>query len=180
MQHGRRFCESYFESAASEHILQIIEGSYCSSLVDLLLDMKKSTVKHIFESVPRHRRRSFADVFSLYYYKEYLTNPLPLTLMTESGRRLANHYAILGVPHDANLDELKLAERLLGACLAPESFPQETRSAAASRMREIDEALRLLKDPARRKALDADLPRINYLYPRREQCWYDPVTRLLT
>ncbi len=178
IQHGRGFCESFFETASSEQIIHIIEESYCSSLVSLLLDLKSSTVKRIFEAVPRHRRRNFADVLSLYYYEEYLTNPLPLTLMTESGGRYANHYAVLGVPRDATLEELKQAEKFLEAALAPEAFPPDGRGAAASRLREIDEAFRILKDPARRKALDVHLPPINYLYPRREQCWYDAVTRL--
>lgn len=170
--------EAYFENVSAEEVIPLFEESYCSSLVNLLLDLKKSTAKRLFEIMVRHRKRVFLNVFTLYYYKEYLTNPLPLTLESEMGKHVPNHYAILGVPRDATLEELKAAHKLLSSSFGLDAFPPSERKIGEERLREINNAFEILKNPKLRKALDAELPSISYLYPRRDQSWFSAVSRL--
>jgi hypothetical protein len=172
--------ERYFETAPPEEVLPFFEESYCSSLVNMLLDLKKSTAKRLFEIAVQHRKRAFINVFTLYYHKEYLTNPLPLTLESDAGRNLPNHYAILGVPREATVEELKLAHKLLVGAYSPESFPPAERRMGEERLQEINFAFEILKNPQRRKVLDETLPNISYLYPRRDQCWLNAVTKLVS
>jgi len=170
--------ETFLETIDAEQVIPIFEESYCSSLVNLLLDLKKSTTKRLFEIAVRSRKRAFINVFTLYYYKEYLTNPLRLTLESEAGRHLPNHYAILGVPREATLDEVKSAHRLLSGAYGADCFPPADRKAGEVRLREIDAAFEILKNPKRRKQLDDALPNISYFYPRRDQSWLMAVNRL--
>lgn len=175
---GPSYCESYFEVAGPEEVIQVFEESYSVSLVNLLLDLKKSTTKRLYEIVVRHKKRAFVNVFTLYYYKDYLTNPLPLSLESETGRHVPNHYAILGVPRDATLDELKTAHKLLSAAFGPDSFPPGERRVGEESLREINAAFEILKNSKQRKSLDESLPNISYLYPRRDQSWLSAVLRL--
>jgi hypothetical protein len=172
--------EIYFETIPAEEVIQMFEESYCSSLVNLLLDMKKSTTKRLFEIVVRYKKRAFVNVMTLYYYKDYLTNPLPLTLESDAGRHLPNHYAILGVPREAGIEDLKASHKLLVAAFSPDSFPPGERKMGEERLNEINSAFEILKNPKRRKILDDSLPNISYLYPRRDQSWFNAVTRLLS
>ncbi len=171
--------ESYFETASPEEVIRIFEESYCSSIVNFLLDLKKSTAKRLFEIVIRHKKRAFLNVITLYYYKDYLINPLPLTLEAEDGSELPNHYAILGMPKEASPEELKMAHKLLSSSFSSESFPPAERRTSEERLREIEASFEILKNPKRRKDLDSNLPNINYLYPRRDQCWFEFVNRLV-
>lgn len=179
LSQSRTWCEAYFETASPEEIVRLFEESYCSSLVNFLLDLKKSTAKRIFETVVRQRKRSFIHVLTLYYYKDYLINPLPLSLETEEGKVIPNHYAIIGVPREVTADELKLAHKLLASSFSADSFPPSDRKTGEERLREIDGAFEILKNPKLRKDLDIALPNINYLYPRRDQFWLDAVNRLV-
>ncbi len=178
--HRASYVEAYFESISPEEALQLFEESYCSSLVNVLLDLKKSTTKRLFEIVAYAKKRTFLNVFALYYYKEYLTNPLPLTLESDSGKNVPNYYAILGVPREASFEELKASHKLLSASFSQECFPPAERRAGEERLRELDEAFEILKNPKRRKAIDEILPNISYFYPRRDQSWFAAVSRLVS
>ncbi len=171
--------EAYIETASPEEIVRLFEESYCSSLVNFLLDLKKSTAKHLFELVIKLKKRTFLDVITMYYYKDYLINPLPLTLETESGKEIPNLYAILGTPREASPEDVKAAHKLLSAAFSAESFPPAARKIGEERLQEIDAAFEILKNPKRRKELDAMLPNISYLYPRRDQSWFEAVNRLI-
>ncbi len=180
LSQGPSFCETYFETIGAEEVIHLFEESYCSSLVNFLLDLKKSTTKRIFELIVRHRKRAFLNVITLYYYKDYLINPFPMTLESESGRELPNHYAILGVPREVTPEDLKMAHKLLVSSFSPDSFPPSERKIGDERLQEIDAAFEILKNPKRRKELNDNLPNINYLYPRRDQCWFEAVNRLMS
>jgi len=180
LSQGGSFREEYFENASPEEIIKIFEESYCSSIVNFLLDLKKSTAKRIFELIIRHKKRAFLNVITLYYYKDYLINPLPLTLEAVDGQEMPNHYAILGVPREVSHDDLKIAYKLLSSSFSADSFPPAERKASEERLREIDASFEILKNQKRRKDLDNNLPNINYLYPRRDQCWLESVNRLVS
>jgi hypothetical protein len=175
---GHSHYEAFLETASPEEIVRIFEESYCSSIVNFLLDLKKSTAKRILETVVRAKKRSFLNVITLYYYKDYLTNPLPLTLPGEVGE-IPNHYAILGVPREISDEEVKVAYKLLSSSFNIDSFPPAERRTREERLREITEAFEVLKSPKRRKDFDDTLPNISYLYPRRDQSWFEAVNRML-
>ncbi len=177
---SRSYCELYMESASPEDVIRLFEESYCSSLVNFLLDLKKSTTKRLFEVMVRHKKRAFLNVITLYYYKDYLINPLPLTLESESTRDLPNLYAIVGVPREATAEEVKTAHKLLTASFSADSFSPPDRKVGEERLQEIESAFEVLKNPKRRKELDDKLPNISYFYPRRDLSWLEAVNRLLT
>src|SRR5262245_49149558 len=135
--------EAYLESASPEDIIKLFEESYCSSLVNFLLDQKKSSTKRLFEMMIRHRKRAFLNVITLYYYKDYLINPFPLTLESDTSRDLPNHYAIVGVPRAATSEELRMAHKLLASSFSAESFPPAERKVGEERLREIDGAFEI-------------------------------------
>jgi hypothetical protein len=167
--------EAYFENTPVEELLEMWEASYASDLVNMILDLKKSLVKACFEKLIALRRKAVLPAYTLYHYKEYLTNPLPLSIAVESGREIPNYYAILGMPRDATSDELKEAHRLLERAHAPEIFSPPFRKAAEESLKEINEAFSILKNPKKRAQADARLPNISYLYPRRDQSWFEAV-----
>jgi len=177
---GQASCESYFESAPAEEILRLFEESYCSSTVNFLLDLKRSTAKRIFETVVRLKKKTYLGVISLYHFKEYLTNPLPMEVEGESGRRIPNYYSIIGLPREATGDDIRLAHKLLVSSFSADSFPPSDRKAGEERLRELNEAFDVLRNPKRRKEYDDTLPNINYLYPRRDQAWIESVTKLIS
>ncbi|MCX7620339.1 MAG: J domain-containing protein [Acidimicrobiales bacterium] len=76
----------------------------------------------------------------------------------------STHYDILGVAPGASHDEVKRAYTELALRYHPDrnSFPNdESRQLAEYRMREINEAWRVLRNPATRAAYDASLRRAN-------------------
>ncbi|MGQ9591381.1 MAG: DnaJ domain-containing protein [Planctomycetota bacterium] len=172
-------CNEFFERSPAERLCEIFEESYPAELVNVLLDLKKATVRRFFEMLRAERKRGLAELATLYYYKEYLTNPFPLRVEVEAGQSVPNYYAILGVPRDAGEEELKTAYRLLAKAYAPAAFPPEMRKSGAERLAEIEDAYEHLKNAKRRAAADRLLPNINYLYPRRDQTWLDAVERLV-
>ncbi|HZN60053.1 MAG TPA: DnaJ domain-containing protein [Planctomycetota bacterium] len=167
------------QSTPADKLLQIFEESYPADLVNILLDLKKAPVKQVFETLSRIRKRAIAESATLYYYKEYLVNPLPLKVDTDAGISIPNYYAILGVPRDASGDDLKMAHRLLERAHDPEVFSQSMRKLGEERLAEINDAYQHLKTEERRAKVDRLLPNVSYLYPRREQSWLDHVTRLI-
>ena len=176
---SRAECHDFFENGPVEKLLVLFDESFPADLVNFLLDLKKSTVKHFFEILKVQRKRALVELVTLYYYREYLTNPLPLQVETLSGESLPNYYAILGVPREATEDGLRTAHRFLSRAYSPDSFSPAIRSAGAERLVEIDEAFDNLKTPNRREHADRLLPNINYLYPRRDQSWLEFVQRIL-
>ena len=170
---------SFFDTTPREKILKIFEKSYGADMVNILLDLKKATVKHLFESLVLLRKRTVQETATLYYYKEYLTNPLPLRVETDSGRSVPNYYAILGVPRDVSEEDLKAAHRLLTKAHSPESFSPPMRKTGEERLQEINEAFSNLKSPQKRAKADRILPNVSYLYPRRDQSWLEAVQRIM-
>jgi curved DNA-binding protein CbpA len=116
---------------------------------------------------------------TLYSYKEYLTNPLPLTIHSVDGEAVPNCYAILGVPRDAADEQLKEAYNLLSKAMAPETLAPEARKAGELRLNEVNAAYDAVKTPKRREKTDTILPNISYLYPRRELSWFEKVKKFL-
>ena len=170
--------EAYFKETAPSALADIFEKSYCADLVNVLLDLRRSTVKELFHTVAAVRKRAVTDAATLYYYKEYLTNPLPLRVTTLESEDIPNYYAVLGMPRDATDEQLKQAGRLLLRAHDAENFSPEMRGANVEQAEVIREASKCLA-PAQREALDAVLPNMSYLYPRRDQSWLDSVQRLL-
>jgi hypothetical protein len=175
----RSGCNDFFEKATEEELLAVFDESYSADLVNVLLDLKKATVRRVFERLAVVRKRGVADLVTLYHYKEYLTNPLPLRVETELGPTIPNYYAILGVPREVSEEELRNAHRLLVKAHAPEAFPLGMRKAGAERLAEIEDAYNNLRTPQKRQKADSLLPNINYLYPRRDQSWLEAVVRLI-
>jgi hypothetical protein len=171
--------EAFLSGASTARLLEVFDTSYEDDLVNVLLDLRKSVVKGVFEALAAARKRVAAAVATLYYYKEYLTNPLPLEVSTESGESIPNYYAILGIPRDASDEELKGAFRLLSRAYDPESCPPAAREAVEGRLEEIRRAFDQVKAPERRARADQLLPNVSYLYPRRDQTWFEAVQRLL-
>jgi len=168
----------FFEIVPPEDLLVLFEESYPSDLVNILLDLKKAAVKNLFEHLGKLKKRAIAEVSTLYYYKEYLTNPLPLDLETETGSTVPNYYAILGVPRDVSQEDLREAHRLLSRAHEPAMFSPDRRAAGEERLGEINDAYNHLKNAERRQKADRILPNINYLYPRRDQSWMEALHRI--
>jgi hypothetical protein len=172
-------CCEFFERGMTEEVLAVVDESYVSDLVNLLLDLKKSTVKRLFETLGQVRKRSIAEIATLYYYKEYLTNPVPMQIELQVGHHVPNHYAILGVPRDADDEDLRTAYRMLVKAHSPEVFSPAIRKSGGDRLRDINEAFENLKTPQRRDRTDKLLPNMSYLYPRRDQSWLEAVQRVV-
>ena len=60
---------AFFENTPPEKIIKIFEKSYGADMVNILLDLKKATVKHLFEALRAIRKRAIAETATLYYYK---------------------------------------------------------------------------------------------------------------
>jgi len=170
---------AYLESLSRENLVKVFEESHAADLVNIFLDLKKAVVKRLLEVAAAERRRGLLEVAVLYHYKEYLTNPLPLRVETDTGAAVPNYYAILGVPRDASDEDLKVAYRYLEKAHSPDVFSASMRKSGEERLKEIEEAYDNLKSPERRSRADRLLPNISYLYPRRDQSWLESVYRLL-
>lgn len=73
---------------------------------------------------------------------------------------MATHYDILGVASDASPDDLRRAYRDLARALHPDRTigePTDDARRAAGRMRDVNEAWRVLREPTRRAAYDRSL-----------------------
>jgi hypothetical protein len=170
---------AYFDTAPPEELAEIFAESYSANLVHILLDLKKATVKRLFDLLAKVRKRVLVEAATLYYYEDYLTNPLPLRVEIEPGRSMPNYYALLGVPRDASDEELKAAHRLLERAYDPTSYSPDIRKAGGDRLKDIHDAFNNLKNPARRAKTDRLLPNMSYLYPRRDQSWFEAVSRII-
>ena len=116
------------------------------------------------------------SVVAMYYYKEYLMNPLPLEVGND---RTPNCYAILGIPRDADIQDIKMAHRLLVKAHDTENFSPPMRAAGLERVAEINDAFRHLQSEEKRRAADTLLPNMHYLYPRLDQSWLKAAQRIL-
>lgn len=170
--------EEYFERIELDELVSLLEESYPSDFANLLMDLKKYTCRRLLEMAVGHRKRAYLDTITLYYYKLYLTNPLPLEIVDTSGANIPNYHALLGVPRDATVAEIAEASRLLIHAFQPENFPAGDRRMSEIRLAEIRDAARNLKSDTRREELETLLPSIHYLYPRRELSWLGMVQRL--
>jgi len=67
-----------------------------------------------------------------------------------------DYYAILGVPSAATAEQIERAYKLLARMSHPDAFPQDAQAQAWAnqRMKDINEAYEVLKDPAKRAAYD--------------------------
>lgn len=171
---SRSDLESYFTDTSAADLLEVFEESYVSDLVNVLLDLKKSLVRQLFEKLAGVRKRAISEAVTLYYYKEYLMNPFPLDV-----GRLPNYYAILGLPRDVNPDDLKTAHRLLSKAHRTDSFSPPMRDQGEERLAEINDAYQQLNTPEKRTHTDTVLPNMNYLYPKPDQSWFGAVQRIL-
>jgi len=69
----------------------------------------------------------------------------------------ADHYRVLQVTRDADPEVIERAYKALARKHHPD-LAEANRAQATRRMQEVNEAYRVLSDPARRRAYDATLP----------------------
>ena len=169
--------EAHFEKITPDEVVKLFEESYPSDLVNLLLGLKRSTCRALFEMVTDHRRKAYLDTITLYYYKDYLTNPFPLELDATDGGSVPNYYAIVGMARDSSEDEIDEASKLLTRAFKPECFPPSDRKMGDVRYQEIKAAFDRLRSSKRREEVNRILPSINYFYPKRTESWLDMVQR---
>jgi len=167
--------ERFLNDAPIVELRSVLEISYASDLVNALIDLRHSTVKDFFERMVSGRRRLIALIATLYHYKVYLTDPVPLEVAATNGEKLPNYYAVLGLPRDAWPEEVDEAYKLLSRAFAPDSFPPADQALARKNLDEITEAFEQLHTPKRREVANGLLPSLNALYPRREACWLESV-----
>lgn len=170
---------TFVEEASPETLARIVDESYMADLVNVLLDLRRSLVKQVLETLRQLRKRASLEIATLFYYREYLSNPLPLRVLAEKGVWRANAYAILGVARESPDEDIKEAFKLLSRAYSTEHFPPELHSVCAERLGEITEAYELLGSEARRAETDRILPTLQYLYPKREATWLEAVRRVV-
>ena len=168
--------ERYFVETPPADIINAFEQSYTSDVANVLLDLRRSAVRQLFEGLASVRKRGISTVVTLYHYRIYLMNPLPLEVGHD---RTPNYYAILGIPRDADIDDIKLAHRLLVKAHDVGDFSPPMRPVGEVRLAEIDDAFRHLHPEEKRSQSDQLLPNIHYLYPRRDQSWLEATQRIL-
>ncbi len=169
----------FFSKSPVAELVAVVEESYASELVNLWLDLKKSVVRDMFQRVMNHRKRVLLPALTLYHYKEYLTNPLPLMVTGGDRERISNYYALVGLPREALPEDVKEAHKLLQLAYDQDGFAPTEREIAAERLKEINEAFAVLKNEKKRAEADARMPTMPYLYPGRDQSWLEAVRRYL-
>ncbi len=172
--------EARFESIESKETIDLFDKSYPSELVNLLLTVKPQSVRQMFLQVLKFKKKAYIEFFILYYYREYLRDPLPLTVpRVPSKDPMPNYYALLGVSRDSTQDEILEAGKYLLKAFKEDSFPKADRKQAEKNIQEIKEAFNILKNEEKRKEVDCSLPSMNYLYPPRDRLWGVKLSRLL-
>lgn len=169
--------DKHFEKATPDDIVKLFEQSYPSDLVNVLLGLKRSTCRRLFEVATDHRKKAYVDTITLYFYKDYLTNPFPLELDGQDGSAMPNYYALVGMARDASGEEIDEAWKLLMKAFKPTCFPPTERKMGDIRCKEIKAAFERLRSPSRRQEVNRLLPSINYFYPKRAQSWLGMVQR---
>ena len=168
--------DEYFASADAADLFQAMDASYLADVVGVLLELKKSTAKAVLEGLVAVRKRAVSEIVTLYYYREGLMNPLPMTLGNDD---TPNYYAILGIPRDSDDDTIKTAYKLLSKAHDEAGFSPSMRASARERLSDIEDSFKQLKTAELRVAVNRKLPTMQYLYPRRDTCWLDAALRLL-
>ena len=172
--------DSFLLEGANDGIKEVVLGCYCSELVNLLLDAKKASVRSFFLRAISTCKRAITPVVSLYSYRVYLSNPLPLSLKGSDGEIHTNYFALLGVNLNATDDEVTEAYKLLAKAHAPEAFSPRHRSMGEERLEEIKMSHKMLKTPEARQEARAILSsHPDYCFPRRDSHWAETAAAML-
>jgi hypothetical protein len=146
----------------------------------VLLDAKKASVRAFFLRAISTCKRAVTPVVSLYSYRVYLSNPLPLSLKGSDKELHTNYFALLGVNLNATDDEVSEAYKLLSKAHAPEAFSPRHRPMGEERLEEIKASHKMLKTPEARQEARAILSsHPDYCFPRRDTHWAEAATSLL-
>ena len=160
---------------------ELVAGCYCADLVSLLLDAKRSSVRTFFLRAITSFKRLLTPVVTLYNYRIYLLNPLPLSLKGSDGEIHPNYYALLGVPPNATDEEVSSAYKLLAKAHAPESFSPQSRTIGEERLKELAAAHKLLKTAeGRQQAHELLCNQPEHCFPQRQTSWTESANFILT
>ena len=160
---------------------ELVGGCYCADLVSLLLDAKRSSVRTFFLRAITSFKRLLTPVVTLYNYRIYLLNPLPLSLKGSDGEIHPNYYALLGVPPNATDEEVSSAYKLLAKAHAPESFSRQSRTIGEERLKELALAHKLLKTADGRQQVHELLcNQPEHCFPQRQTSWTESANFILT
>ena len=172
--------DSFLLDGPTDKLKEVVMGCYCSELVNLLLDAKKASVRAFFLRAVTSCKRAITPVVSLYSYRVYLTNPLPLTLKGSDGEPHTNYFVLLGVNLNATDDEVSESYKLLSKAHAPEAFSPRHRRMGEERLDEIKASHKRLKtsdDRRETRALLSSHP--DYCFPRRDALWADAASSIM-
>ena len=160
---------------------ELVAGCYCADLVSLLLDAKRSSVRTFFLRAITSFKRLLTPVVTLYNYRIYLLNPLPLSLKGSDGEIHPNYYALLGVPPNATDEEVSSAYKLLAKAHAPESFSRQSRTIGEERLKELALAHKLLKtSDGRQEVHELLCNQPEHCFPQRQTSWTESANFILT
>ena len=177
---GAAEIDSFLLDGPIDEMKDLVTGCYCSDLVNLLLDAKKATVRTFFRRATGACKRAITPVVTLYNYRVYLSNPLPLSLKGNDGEIHLNYFVVLGVHLLADDDIVANAYKLLSKAHAPESFPAPLRDISAERLDEIKLSHKMLKTPESRESTRAILgAHPGYCFPERDTSWMEAVASVL-
>ena len=177
---GSAGLDSFLLEGANDKIKEVVLGCYCSELVNLLLDAKKASVRAFFRRAISTCKRAVTPVVSLYSYRVYLSNPLPLSLKGSDGELHPNYFALLGVNLNATDDEVDEAYKLLSKAHAPAAFSPRHRPMGEERLGEIKASHKMLKTPEARQEARAILSsHPDYCFPRRDTHWAEVAASIL-
>ena len=177
---GSAELDSFLLEGANDKIKEVVLGCYCSELVSLLLDAKKASVRAFFRRAISTCKRAVTPVVSLYSYRVYLSNPLPLSLKGSDGELHSNYFALLGVNLNATDDEVDETYKLLSKAHAPAAFSPRHRPMGEERLGEIKASHKMLKTPEARQEARAILSsHPDYCFPRRDTHWAEVAASIL-
>jgi len=97
--------------------------------------------------------------------------------MGSQARQVVDYYALLGVPVDASLAEIKAAYRTLAKSYHPDVLPFgdfTTRQKAELAMRQINEVYAVLSDSVQRRKYDEQYQKDNDSMTREENMYFEP------
>ena len=172
--------DSFLLEGANDRIKEVVLGCYCSELGSLLLDAKKASVRAFFLRAISTCKRAVTPVVSLYSYRVYLSNPLPLSLKGSDGELHTNYFALLGVNLNATDDEVTEAYKLLTKAHSPAAFSPRHRLRGEERLEEIKMSHKMLKTPEARQEARAILSsHPDYCFPRRDSHWAETAAAML-
>jgi len=166
--------DSFLIDGPIDEIKELVVNSYCSELVNLLLDAKKASVRAFFLRAIGVCKRAVTPVITLYSYRVYLSNPLPLSLKGGDGEIHINYYALLGVHLNVTDDEVSSSYKLLAKAHAPDAFSPRHRKLGEERLMEIKASLKMLKTVEAREAAATVLSsHPEHCFPRRDASWLE-------